>query len=52
MDQRLRQALLAGDLGDEKRTEAERFGAAFSIPDQREGMTAFVDKRKAIFEDS
>jgi enoyl-CoA hydratase len=33
-------------------TEAERFGAAFSIPDQREGMTAFVDKRKAIFEDS
>jgi enoyl-CoA hydratase len=32
--------------------EAERFGAAFGIPDQREGMTAFTDKRKALFEDS
>jgi enoyl-CoA hydratase len=33
-------------------TEAERFGAAFGIPDQREGMTAFVEKRTPDFQDS
>ncbi len=32
--------------------EAERFGAAFGIPDQREGMTAFIERRKATFDDS
>jgi len=33
-------------------TEAERFGAAFGVADQHEGMTAFTDKRKATFENS
>lgn len=31
--------------------EARAFGAAFETPDQREGMSAFVDKRAARFED-
>ncbi len=33
-------------------TEAEQFGEAFSGPDQKEGMRAFVEKRKPEFEDS
>lgn len=32
-------------------TEAELFGAAFDGPDQKEGMRAFVEKRKPVFED-
>ena len=32
--------------------EMERFGQAFGDPDQHEGMKAFVEKRKAMFEDS
>lgn len=30
--------------------EAQTFGQLFGTPDQREGMTAFTDKRKALFE--
>jgi enoyl-CoA hydratase len=32
--------------------EMERFGQAFGDPDQHEGMKAFVEKRKAMFEDA
>ena len=31
--------------------EVRAFGAAFETPDQREGMTAFVEKRAAVFQD-
>jgi enoyl-CoA hydratase len=31
------------------RLEAEAFGICFASPDQREGMTAFLEKRKAEF---
>ena len=31
-------------------SEAQSFGALFGSPDQREGMTAFVEKRKAAFQ--
>jgi enoyl-CoA hydratase/carnithine racemase len=31
--------------------EARTFGAAFETADQREGMSAFVEKRTAIFQD-
>ena len=31
--------------------EARAFGAAFESADQREGMTAFVEKRTAVFQD-
>lgn len=32
-------------------TEARAFGAAFATADQKEGMTAFVEKRTAVFVD-
>ncbi|CAN5716906.1 short-chain-enoyl-CoA hydratase [soil metagenome] len=33
-------------------TEAEWFGRAFGVSDQREGMNAFLEKRQSTFEDS
>ncbi len=32
-------------------TEAEEFGQAFAMSEQKEGMRAFVEKRSAKFED-
>jgi enoyl-CoA hydratase len=32
-------------------SEARAFGEAFTTNDQKEGMTAFVEKRAAIFQD-
>jgi enoyl-CoA hydratase len=37
------------DLGNAQGYEAEVFGLCFSTEDQKEGMTAFVEKRKANF---
>lgn len=34
------------------RLEAEAFGLCFASPDQKEGMTAFIEKRKAEFKGS
>lgn len=39
----------AGDPGAGLAAEVNAFGAAFSTPDQREGMAAFVEKRPANF---
>jgi enoyl-CoA hydratase len=36
-------------LGNAQGYEAEVFGLCFSTEDQKEGMTAFVEKRKANF---
>jgi enoyl-CoA hydratase/carnithine racemase len=30
--------------------EADLFAQSFGLPDQREGMAAFVEKRQAVFE--
>ena len=37
------------DLAHALELEANLFGMAFATPDQREGMTAFLEKRKAHF---
>lgn len=37
------------DLGSGVAFEAEVFGLCFATQDQKEGMTAFVEKRKAVF---
>ncbi|MCA9576417.1 MAG: enoyl-CoA hydratase/isomerase family protein [Myxococcales bacterium] len=38
-------------LADGNALEVDAFGRAFESPEQREGMTAFLDKRKAAFQD-
>jgi enoyl-CoA hydratase len=48
---RLISLAVAGDQGAGLAAEAASFGAAFSTVDQREGMTAFVEKRPASFVD-
>lgn len=40
-----------GQTIDGLETEAKAFGTAFTTDDQREGMTAFVEKRPAVFAD-
>ncbi len=40
-----------GQTIDGLETEARAFGAAFTTNDQKEGMTAFVEKRSAVFSD-
>jgi enoyl-CoA hydratase len=40
-----------GDTGKGLKLEAELFSASFGHADQREGMSAFVEKRKPIFTD-
>ena len=40
-----------GEPGAGLDAEARAFGAAFETADQREGMSAFVDKRSALFHD-
>jgi enoyl-CoA hydratase len=37
------------DLGSAIAHEAELFGLCFAAPDQKEGMTAFVEKRKPVY---
>ncbi|MDC7788136.1 enoyl-CoA hydratase-related protein [Rhodoplanes sp. TEM] len=37
------------DLGSAIAYEAELFGLCFAAPDQKEGMTAFVEKRKPVY---
>ena len=38
-------------LADGNALEVDAFGRAFESPEQREGMTAFLEKRKALFRD-
>jgi len=40
---------LEGSLEEGMRLEASMFGLCFASPDQKEGMTAFLEKRPAKF---
>ena len=46
---RLCNLALEADIDSGLQREADVFGLAFTTPDQREGMTAFVEKREANF---
>ena len=38
-----------GSLGEGLRFERRMFQAVFATPDQKEGMGAFIEKRKPVF---
>ncbi len=49
---RMMRFALAGDLASGMEREAEAFGESFGSADQREGMSAFVEKRAPVFRGS